>query len=398
MVRLAFLIRGLLATTALAASAAFAAPAQAGTASLNLVLVMDGMRPDSITAEDTPNLYRLRQEGVNFVNGHSVFPTVTRVNATAIGTGVYPSKNGIFGNSLYVRAFDPNHSFGNDDHRNLLKLDQVTNGGMILSKTLGEILKEHGKTLAVVSSADSAGSALLANARAPKGVGVLVNGYWERGVRAAFPDSVNTAILSRFEPAPLPGGGRDSLAPQVNWTQGVLRNYVLSEVKPDVIINWFTEPDHTQHAMGAGSPEARAVIRNDDREVGLLIERLRALGLEGKTNIIVVSDHGFGANDFGIDLQGELIKAKLKAGADSDDVVLAPSGQAVALHVRNHDAARITALVQFLQKQPWTGAIFTAGKAGGGAVPVEGREPGTFSLELIHLAHEARGPDIVLTF
>src|SRR5215470_14896195 len=108
---------------------ALPAPASAGTASLNLVLVMDGLRPDSITAEDTPNLFRLRNEGVNFVNSHSVFPTVTRVNATAIGTGVYPSRNGVFGNSLYVRAVDPNHSFGNDDHRNLLKLDQVTNGG-----------------------------------------------------------------------------------------------------------------------------------------------------------------------------------------------------------------------------------------------------------------------------
>ena len=31
-------------------------------------------------------------------------------------------------------------------------------------------------------------------------------------------------------------------------------------------------------------------------------------------------------------------------------------------------------------------------------MPIEGIEPGTFSLELIHLAHAERGPDIVLTF
>ena len=95
------------------------APASAGTAVLNIVLVLDGLRPDSITAPDTPNLWRLREEGVNFLNGHSVFPTVTRANATAIGTGTYPDRNGIFGNSLYVRAVDPNHSFGNDDHQRL---------------------------------------------------------------------------------------------------------------------------------------------------------------------------------------------------------------------------------------------------------------------------------------
>ena len=39
------------------------------------------MAPDSINAQDTPNLYRLRTEGVNFLNSRSVFPTVTRVNA-----------------------------------------------------------------------------------------------------------------------------------------------------------------------------------------------------------------------------------------------------------------------------------------------------------------------------
>jgi arylsulfatase A-like enzyme len=125
------------ATVALAVAAG---PASAGKASLNLVFVLDGLRPDSITAEETPHLWRLREEGVNFVNGHSVFPTVTRANATAIGTGVYPDRNGIFGNTLYVRHVDPNHAFGNDDHRNLLRLDAATGGRMVLAKTLGEIL------------------------------------------------------------------------------------------------------------------------------------------------------------------------------------------------------------------------------------------------------------------
>src|SRR5262245_14600817 len=59
-------------------------------AALNLVFVMDGLRPDSITAADTPNLHRLRTEGVWFENSHSVFPTVTRVNSTSLATGSYP--------------------------------------------------------------------------------------------------------------------------------------------------------------------------------------------------------------------------------------------------------------------------------------------------------------------
>ena len=361
------------------------------------MLVLDGLRPDSITAQETPNLWRLREEGVNFPNGHAVFPTVTRANAAAIGTGVYPDRNGIFGNSLYVRQVDPNRSFSNDDHKNLLRLDAATGERMVLAKTLGEILAERGKTLAVVSSG-STGSALLVNPRAPKGTGVLVNAYWEPGVRVAFPDTVNDAILRRFPAAPKKGGAKDPYVEQVNWTEQVLRDYVLPELKPDVIVNWLTEPDHIQHALGAGSAEARAAIRNDDREIGLVLDRLRELGLADKTNIIVVSDHGFGHGIFGVNVTGELIKAGLKAGPDSDDVVIASSGQTMSLHVRDRNPERIGAIVGFLQQQTWVGVMFTAGKPGSSGVPVEGRVPGTFALELVHLANDERGPDIVFTF
>jgi predicted AlkP superfamily pyrophosphatase or phosphodiesterase len=371
--------------------------AVAGNAMLNLVLVLDGLRPDAITAQETPHLWRLRQEGVNFANGHAVFPTVTRANATAIATGVYPDRNGIFGNTLLVRAVDPSHAFGNDDHKNLLRLDAATGGKMVLAKSLAEMLAERGKSFAAVSSG-STGSALLGNPRAPKGTGILVNAFWEPGKRVAFPDAVNDAILRRFPAAPRPGGAKDSAVEQVNWTQRVLRDYVLAELKPDVVLNWLTEPDHLQHAFGAGSPEARATIRNDDREVGALLDKLRELGLADKTNIIVVSDHGFGHSGYGVDVTGELIQAGLKADPDSDDVVIASSGQTLALHVRDHDPQRIGALVRFFQRQAWCGVLFTAGKSGGSGVPVEGREPGTFALELVHLAHAERGPDIVLTF
>ena len=379
------------------AAAMTASPAVAGKATLNLVLVLDGLRPDSITEQETPNLWRLREQGVNFPNGHAVFPTVTRANAAAIGTGVYPDRNGIFGNSLYVRQVDPNRSFNNDNHTNLLRLDAATGERMVLAKTLGEVLAERGKTLAVVSSG-STGSALLVNPRAPKGVGVLVNAYWEPGVRVAFPDAVNEAILRRFPAAPKKGSAKDPYVEQVSWTGQVLRDYVLPELKPDVIVNWLTEPDHVQHAAGAGSTEARAAIRHDDREVGLVLDRLRELGLIDKTNIIVVSDHGFGHGVFGVNVADELIKAGLKLGADSDDVVIASSGQTMSLHVRDRNPERIGAIVAFLQRQPWVGVLFTAGKAGGSGVPVEGQMPGTFALELVHLANSERGPDIVVTF
>jgi arylsulfatase A-like enzyme len=225
---------------------------------------------------------------------------------------------------------------------------------------------------------------------------VLINGYWEPGV--ALPQAVSDEVLRRFGPPPPRGGASEPHDSSVAWTQRVLRDYVLPDLKPDVVINWLTEPDHIQHATGPGSPPSRASIRADDAEVGLLLRGLETLGLANEANIIVVSDHGFSHSGFGVNLAVELIKAGLKAGPDSDDVVIASSGQTLLLHVRDRDAALIHRVTEFLRAQDWAGVLFTAGRPGGSEVPVEGIEPGTFSLELIHLAHVERGPDIVVTF
>jgi predicted AlkP superfamily pyrophosphatase or phosphodiesterase len=64
------------------------------------VFVVDGLRPDAITAENTPTLHRLWREGVDFTNSHAVFPTVTRVNAATLATGAQPGTHGILGNQF----------------------------------------------------------------------------------------------------------------------------------------------------------------------------------------------------------------------------------------------------------------------------------------------------------
>src|SRR5438874_12245378 len=140
-----------------------------------IVFVVDGLRPDSIGAEDTPTLHRLRAEGVSFTASHAAFPTVTRVNAATLATGAQPGTHGILGNQMYVPAVNSRRAFSNDDWKNLVALDRATGGGLVPIPTLAERLHAHGRTLAAVSSG-STGSALLLNPRAPRGVGVLVHG------------------------------------------------------------------------------------------------------------------------------------------------------------------------------------------------------------------------------
>ena len=380
----------------LAALACAASLSQAqSAAALHLVFVLDGLRPDSITEAGTPNLYRLRRQGVWFENTHAVFPTVTRVNASSLGTGVYPARHGIMGNSIYVPAVDPLRAFNNDNFERLLKLDEATAGKMVTSPGMAELMARAGQRMVVVSSG-STGSALLLAPMTHRGTGTVINGDFFPGKKVAYPDAVSAAILTRFGPAPGKGGARDRFDSSVDWSMDVLREFVLPELRPKVVFTWMTEPDHIQHGLGAGAAQALEAIRNDDRQIGLLLTKLEALGLRDKTNILVVSDHGFAQTVFDVNVEQALSEAGLIQGPDAGEVVIASSGQAVALHVKNRDPKRIQTLVDFLQRQPWTGVIFTTGKPGGS--PHEGTAAGTFALEYAHLGGHERSPDIVFTF
>ena len=368
---------------------------------LTLVVVIDGLRPDSIDAADTPTLDRLRREGIAFEHAHSVFPTATRVNAAAIATGAYPGTNGIMHNTVYLPQVDAGAAMTTGRAADLLRAQSALGGRLVLAESLGEMLAEHGMKLAAVSSA-STGSALLLNPRAPEGVGVLVNGELDPGVRVAYPDDVNRAILDRFGPAPRKAGHtrpRDAL---VRWTQQVLLEYVIPELAPDVVIDWFTEPDHMQHAYGVGSPQARAALQNVDREIGRILETLERLDLRSRTNLFVLSDHGVTRNTESVDVARALVDAGLKDGLRSEDVVVAGGGPSAQVHVRGHDPDRIERIVRFLQEQPWIGVVFTP-RVDPAATPTmrrqegEGWVEGTFSLQLAHAGNTQRGCDILFT-
>ena len=72
--------------------------AQVTPSHTQLVIVVDGLRPDYVTPEVMPRLSRLGQRGIVFRAHHSVFPTVTRVNGASFVTGSYPETHGLMGN------------------------------------------------------------------------------------------------------------------------------------------------------------------------------------------------------------------------------------------------------------------------------------------------------------
>src|ERR1700753_3702053 len=78
------------------------AQAQASRPHNVIIFVADGSRYGSVDPGNMPNMARLKREGVDFTNSHSLYPTVTTVNASAIATGHYIGDTGDFGNTLYT--------------------------------------------------------------------------------------------------------------------------------------------------------------------------------------------------------------------------------------------------------------------------------------------------------
>src|SRR5438105_718539 len=69
----------------------------------NLILfVPDGLRARIVTPDTAPAMAEVRDKGVNFKNPHSIFPTFTTANASAMSTGHYLGDTGDFSNTIFA--------------------------------------------------------------------------------------------------------------------------------------------------------------------------------------------------------------------------------------------------------------------------------------------------------
>src|SRR5215813_14869620 len=68
----------------------------------NVVLfIPGGLRALMVSTETAPTMAAIRDKGANFKNSHSLFPTFTTPNASAMATGHYLGDTGDFSNTIY---------------------------------------------------------------------------------------------------------------------------------------------------------------------------------------------------------------------------------------------------------------------------------------------------------
>jgi predicted AlkP superfamily pyrophosphatase or phosphodiesterase len=325
-----------------------------------VVVVWDGLRPDSVTEQDTPTLFHLAVEGTTFANNHCVYVSSTEVNGTALATGGYPRNSGIVANTEYRADIDPLKPFGTESEAAVRKGDDLTGGRYIRLPTMAEILQRSGRWTVVAGSKPVA---LLLD-RHTRSEGVGISGVLFRG--KTLPENLDSLLISsrgEFPKAADPTAAAN--VDQDAWTTKALTEQLWANGVPALTMVWLSEPDYAQHGSGPNSSVARSALRSCDDNLDRILKSLDERRARDKTNVFVVSDHGFSTISRAIDAAAILNDAGFHAfrqfpsSPAIGDVMVIGLGGSVCLYVEGHDKRTIQRIVEFLQQSDFAGVIFS---------------------------------------
>jgi predicted AlkP superfamily pyrophosphatase or phosphodiesterase len=345
-----------------------------------VVVVWDGMRPDFVSEQNTPTLWKLAREGITFRNHHAVYPSATMVNGTAMVTGIYPGKSGIIANHVYRPDIDPRHAVDVELQATVKKGDELSGGKYIAVPTIAELLQRAGRSTAM-AAAKTVGLLLDRN---PVDGGANNSATLFAG--KALPGAALAAITDKLGPFPSTHLRQDP------WTTKALLDVLWKESVPAFSILWLGEPDLTQHETAPGAPAALAAIKSADENLATVLSALDERKARETTDVFVVSDHGFSTIRRSIDVRKILNEAGFAATTEFNgepkpgDIMLAGNGGSVLFYIIGHDSTVARRLVEFLQQSDFSGVIFTK-------QPIEG----AFALEQANIQND-RAPDVVMAF
>jgi predicted AlkP superfamily pyrophosphatase or phosphodiesterase len=345
-----------------------------------VVVVWDGMRPDFVTEQNTPALWKLAREGVTFRNHHAVYTSATMVNGTAMVTGVYPGKSGIIANHVYRPDIDPHRPVDVELPASVKKGDELSHGKYIAVPTIAELVQRAGAR-SLIAAAKTVGLLL---DRQPQHVSVKNSTTLVAG--KALPNAALDPITGNLGPFPSARLQQDS------WTTKALIDVLWKDGVPAFSMLWLGEPDLTEHATAPGDPAALFAIKSADENLAAVLSELDERKARATTDVFLVSDHGFSTIRRSIDLRKILNESGFAATTEFNgepkpgDIMLAGNGGSVLFYVIGHDETITRRLVEFLQQSDFAGVIFTK-------QPMDG----TFALEEAKIQSD-RAPDVVMAF
>ena len=425
--RLSLLLASLLLFVAAPTRAQEPAESYHGRGRIVVLMVWDGLRPDLVTQHDTPNLFRLTREGVRFDKHHSMFPTLTMVNATALATGAPPGINGLEGNNFYLEP-SPESPKGQivsaEGPKAILNINGASafKGRLIGLDTITQEVAREGGYTAVIGKQGP--TSVFDNRVATVVDGKDIVGEPHKDYLFASEDLV--APVAAAQKISVPPDSKTAVADEqrdMYFARLVAEDALpaakaaADEGRPALVVFWQHNPDLTQHVAGLGTAPAMQALSLADDNLMRVRAGIDALGIADKTDIIVVSDHGFATIKFRVVLSEMLVAAGIKQSHESTDIVVVPNGGADLIYLSPTEfpspeskQAVLQKIVNFAEAQEWCGPIFSResatapdepsrrGRRQRAPKPYLGWIDGTFSQRVIGLYNAARSPDLVISF
>jgi hypothetical protein len=300
-------------------------PAAAQTPHNLILFVPDGLRAQSVTPQSAPAMATVRDQGVNFANPHSLFPTFTMANASSMATGHYLGDSGVFSNTIFtgypvaaaagsLTPFIENDSVLGD-------IDAHFSGDFVDEDTILVTARHQGFSTAAIGKLGptlmfdhterSGGETIIMDDSTGSTAGIPLSQAMKDALTAA---GLPLAAPSRKDTPSDNSKAGDFKTPGTLVANVVQQKYFADAAakvvlpmfkarnKPFVLVFWSRDPDGTQHNQGdshlsvtpgINGPTSLAAIKNADNNLATLRQALDQLGLAATTNIVIAADHGF---------------------------------------------------------------------------------------------------------
>ena len=305
-----------------------------------LLVVFDGLRPDMIRPDVTPNLVRFAAMGARLPLARSVFPSETRVCTASVATGCYPRRHGVVANRMFHPA-DPFRFVQTGSAAQLRAMEQEIGAATVLRAGLSDLLAEAGRDFAVFSSGSTGQTYILAPRAEALGQ-VVVSAHGAQDCTTA-----GRALLARLDPPP------EAQAARAIWIADAWRTTMLPK-PPAASVLWLCEPDTSAHYQGLDSAGQRAVLHDTDAAFGRILDAWESGSQRDRLQIIVASDHGHVTVDALMDLKSAFAAEPLLAGCGLT------GGASGGVWVPGGDRERISDVAGWLMRQDWVAQVFCA--------------------------------------
>ena len=276
-------LRNLAILVALALVCATPAAQRDGTPIVILVS-FDGWRWDYIDRQPTPNLKALAARGVRARALIPSFPVLTFPNHYTLVTGLYPEHHGVVGNTMRDAAMP----------------ERFTQS----SETAKEAFWWGGEPIWATASRQGLRAATMFWPGSEAPIGGVRPAYWK-----PFDQEFPT---------------RDRVAQVLTWLA------LPSTERPALVTLYFHDVDSAGHDFGPDSRELATAVARLDAALGELVAGVHRLGLDGRTTIVAVSDHGMAPVSYGRVVY-------LDAFVDMDTVEILEAGANLQLTPRDGD-------------------------------------------------------------